>query len=236
MKAFLRYLGTWGLALLVLLMRWTSRVRWHDDPRPALRAAGQPYVFGILHCHQLAAVAACERGTGAMVSRSVDGDLLIPILRVHGIIPFRGSNRAEGHDKGGAAALDDLIAHVRAGHPAYLAVDGPRGPRNQVQFGIAKLAVATGAAVLVAVPVASRRWILRRAWDRFQIPKLFTTFEIYFGPPLRPHEGEDLDGFRRRIEAALAALEEQHDPAEAAAGKVAADARRARFAREAAAK
>jgi hypothetical protein len=233
MNAILRLLANWSLALLVLLLRWTSRVRWHDDPRPALRAAGHAYVYAILHCHQLGAVVACERGTGAMVSRSADGDLIIPTLRVHGIIPFRGSNRSGAEDKGGAAALDGLIEHVRGGRPAYLAVDGPRGPRNEVQRGIAKLAMATGAAVLVAVPVPGRRWILARAWDRFQIPKLFTKLEIYFGPPLLPQDGEELESFRKRIESALVALEEQHDPEEAAAGKLAAEARRARFAREA---
>ncbi len=111
-----------------------------------------------------------------------------------------------------------------------MAVDGPRGPRSYVNGGIAKLSSATGAAVLIAVLIPRHRWISTRAWDRFQIPKPFTLIEMFFGPPLRLHEGEDLGAFRLRIENAIAALEEMHDPLEAAAGKIAACAQRTRLA------
>ena len=231
MKA-LRFVAAWLVAILSLLLRWSCRVRWHDDPRPSLRQEGCPYVYAILHCHQVAAVIGREPGTCAMVSRSADGDLLVPSLRVHGIIPVRGSTRTREQAKGGVAALISLIEHVRGGAPAYLAVDGPRGPRNYVNRGVAKLSLATGAAVLIGVAIPQRRWILARAWDRFQIPKPFTRIDVFFGPPLRLGDGENLGTFRQRIEDAITALEEQHDPEEAAAGKVAATAQRTRLARE----
>ena len=228
----LRFIAAWLIAILLLLLRWSCRIRWHNDPRPSLRQESCPYIYAILHCHQVAAIIGCEPGTIAMVSRSTDGDLLVPSLRVSGIVPIRGSTRTKEQGKGGAAALYLLIEHVRGGVPAYLAVDGPRGPRNYVNRGIAKLSLATGAAVLIGVPITQRRWILARAWDRFQIPKPFTRIDVFFGPPLRLHDGEDLGTFRQRIEDAIAALEEQHDPGEAAAGKVAASARRTRLAQE----
>lgn len=227
----LRFIAAWLIAIALLLLRWSCRVRWHDDPRPSLRREGCPYIYAILHCHQVAAITGCEPGTIAMVSRSADGDLLVPSLRVHGIVPIRGSTRSKEQGKGGAAALYRLIEHVRGGTPAYLAVDGPRGPRNYVHRGIAKLSLATGAAVLIGVPIPRRRWILGRTWDRFQIPKPFTRLDMFFGPPLRLRDGEDLGAFRQRIEDAIAALEEQHDPEEAVAAKVAAG-RRTRLAQE----
>lgn len=214
----LRFIAAWLVAIVLLLLRWSCRVRWHDDPRPPLRQKGCAYAYAILHCHQIAAIIGAEPGTSAMVSRSTDGDLLIPSLRFNGIVPIRGSTRTQKQDKGGTAALDRLIEHVRDGAPAYLAVDGPRGPRNYVNRGIAKLSLATAAVVLIAVPIPRRRWILTQAWDRFQIPKPFTRIDIYFGSPLRLHYGEDLGAFRQRIEDALATLERQHDPEEAAAG------------------
>jgi len=207
----LRFIAAWLIAISLILLRWSCRVRWHDEPRPALRQEGCPYIYAILHCHQVAAVIGCEPGTIAMVSHSADGDLLVPSLRVHGIVPIRGSTRSKERDKGGAAALYRLIEHVRGGTPAYLAVDGPRGPRNYVNRGIAKLSSATGAAVLIGVPIPRRRWILARTWDRFQIPKPFTRIDMFFGPPLRLHDSESLRTFRQRIEDAIAALEEQHD-------------------------
>ena len=213
----LRFIAALLAAILLLLLRWSCRIRWHDDPRLHLRQKGCLYAYAILHCHQVAAIMGAEPGTSAMVSRSTDGDLLLPSLRFNGIVPIRGSTRTKEQDKGGAAALDLLIEHVRAGAPAYLAVDGPRGPRNYVNRGIAKLSLATAAVVLIAVPIPRRRWVLTRAWDRFQIPKPFTRIDIYFGPPLRLHQGENLGAFCQRIEEAIATLEWQHDPGEAAA-------------------
>lgn len=211
-------------AVFIVLLRWSCRSAWHHDPRPALREANTPYAYAFLHCHQVAAVIVRERGTAAMVSRSADGDLLVPSLRVSGIIPLRGSTRSKGKDKGGSAALERMVEHVRGGAPGYVAIDGPRGPRNQVQRGIAKLAIDTGAAVVVAVPLPRRRWILQKTWDRFQIPKPFTLIDVYFGEPVRVRDGEDIDAVRARIEVAITALEEQLDPVEAALGKEAAAA------------
>lgn len=216
-----RLLLAWLIAILLFPLRWSCRVRWHNDPRAALRAAGTPYIYAILHCHQLAAVLACERGTAAMVSRSADGDMLVPSLRVHGMVAVRGSSQLQGQPKGGAGALRRLVEHVRNGAPAYLAVDGPRGPRGHVNRGIATLSLSTNAAVLIAVPVPRRRWILSRAWDRFQIPKPFTRVDIFFGEPLRPGAGEEAGAFCRRIEAAITRLEEENDPEEAGASRIA---------------
>jgi lysophospholipid acyltransferase (LPLAT)-like uncharacterized protein len=199
----------------VLILRACCRIRLHNDPRPALRAKSQAYTYSVLHCHQIAAVIDSERGTGAMVSRSADGELLIPCLRVRGIVPIRGSNRRKTGDKGGLDAIDALVEHVAAGAPGYLAVDGPNGPRNRVHKGIAVLSQRTGAAVVNMVAVPSRRWIFTRAWDRFQIPKPFATIDGYFGEPIFPREDESVEQYRKRIETALTELEQKHDPAEA---------------------
>ena len=117
-------------------------------------------------------------------------------------------------DKGGLAAIEALIEHVEGGSPGYLAVDGPRGPRNRVHKGIAVLSQRTGAAVINMVAVPSRRWIFTHAWDRFQIPKPFATIHGYFGEPLFYREGEGVEQYRKRIETSLNDLEQKHDPVE----------------------
>lgn len=150
-----------------------------------------------------------------MVSRSGDGAIIIPSLLARGIVPIRGSSSRRGQDKGGQAAFQQLVSHVEAGRPAFLAVDGPRGPRNRVHRGIALLSQKTAAVVLNIVAVPTRRWILSRTWDRLQIPKPFTTINVYFGEPLFPEEGEDSQVFCDRIQSSLTALELQHDRAEA---------------------
>lgn len=204
------------IALGMLLLRYTCRVRMHNDPRPALRAAGTPYVYSVLHAQQLAAATCGHQGTAAMVSQSRDGALVALGLKCVGITPIRGSSRRHNRDNGGLTALHNLIEHVRGGSPAYLAVDGPRGPRNRVHKGIAVLSQQSGATVLNVVVVPSRRWIIRRSWDRFQIPLPFCRIDTYFADPIRPQPGESVEDYRRRIEASLNDHESLHDPTEAA--------------------
>ena len=211
------FIASWGVALIVLVLRWTCRVRVHNDPRPALRAASKRYIFSVLHAHQLSAIVDSEKGTGAMVSRSLDGQIIVPALRVRGVIPVRGSGgRGRGTGRGGREALDALIEHVKNGRPAYLAVDGPRGPRGHVHKGVAVMARQCEAAVLLMAAVPTRRWILKRSWDRLQIPQPFCRIDGYFAPPIIPQTGETAEQFRQRIENALHQLECEHDPREAA--------------------
>lgn len=214
-----RTIEAWLLAFAMLALRATCRISLHNDPRPQLRESANPYVYSILHAHQVSAAIDRERGTAAMVSQSADGDLLLPGFRALGIKPIRGSNRAHKQDKGGRTALSELIAHVESGLPAYLAVDGPRGPRNHIRKGIAVLSRETGAAVLNVVAVPSRRWILRKTWDRLQIPKPFCRIDAYFAEPLLPSDTETVEEYRRRIETSLNELETSHDAVEAAALK-----------------
>lgn len=214
----IRRLEGWFFALAMLLLRATCRVSIHGaDPRVALNNASAPYVYSILHAQQVAAAINREKGTAAMVSRSADGQLLMSGFWALGIIPVRGSSRGKGGDKGGLLAIDEMVAHVRGGQPALIAVDGPRGPRNRVRKGIAVLSRESGGAVLNVVLVPSRRWVLNGAWDRMQIPKPFCRIDAYFAEPLTPTEGESVEAYRVRIEESLNGLERDHDPREAAA-------------------
>lgn len=209
------FIASWTAAFVVLLLRWTCRIRLHNDPRPELRKQGKSYIYAVLHAHQVSAMLDGEPGTGAMVSRSLDGQIIVPALRICGIIPVRGSGgRGDGGGRGGREALDALMAHVRSGKPAYLAVDGPRGPRGHVHKGIAVLARQTDSSVVLLVPVPTRRWILKRTWDRIQIPVPFCSIDGYFAEPVTPIAGESSEELRVRIEQTLYQLEAQHDSSE----------------------
>jgi len=150
-----------------------------------------------------------------MVSQSKDGDAVAFGFKLLGIKTVRGSSQLQGRDKGGLSALSNLIEHVRTGHPAYLAVDGPRGPRNRVHKGIAALSHETGAAVLNVAAVPTRRWIFTRSWDRFQIPKPFSRIDVFVAEVIWPHPDERIEDYRFRIEQSLCRLESSYDLAEA---------------------
>ena len=216
MSLRLNYAVGWLLALLVLLWRLSCRAVVRGDPRPRLRADRRPYVYAILHAHQVAAVLINDDpGIAAMLSRSSDGDLLAPSLRVTGVLAMRGSTRRKGRDKGGREALALLEEHTRSGHPSLLAVDGPTGPRNHVHRGVVDLARRTGAVIIPCVIVPSRRWILRRSWDRFQIPQPLCRLSMTFSAPLDPNAHPDDARLRGMVHAALDELERHADPVEA---------------------
>ena len=212
---FFRPVAAWFAAIAIVLLRASCRIRRYDDPRNDLRAQARPYIYSVLHAHQVFAIIDGEPATGAMVSRSIDGGIIVPSLRARGIIPVRGSTNQKGQDNGGNTAFNALVNHVQGGRPAFLAVDGPRGPRNQIHKGVALLSRKTGAAVLNVVAVPTRRWFLTSTWDRLQIPKPFSTIHVHFGAPIFPREGESVNRYRERIQQALNELELKHDPAEA---------------------
>ena len=119
-------LGAYGVTL-----RITCRIHLHNDQRQAVSDLGYRYVFGTGHAYQISGLIAAEQGTGAMVSRSLDGGLVVPMLKWCGHVPIRGSS-GTGR-KGGGPALQALIKHVIGGNSAMLAFDGPRGPKDRVQ-------------------------------------------------------------------------------------------------------
>lgn len=205
---------SWMIAGLVAILRSTCRIQFHNDPRDGLRAAGQNYVYAFLHAHQLCIIAGSEPGTAAMVSRSRDGQLIVPALHLAGCVTIRGSKKSHNRERGGQQAIALLIDHVKGGRPAALAVDGPRGPRGRVHKGVAHISQQSGAAILVIAAKPKYRWIAKRAWDRLQLPIPFARVDGYFAEPIYPIPGEKLENYRQRIETTLRELERSIDPAE----------------------
>ncbi len=210
-KRAIVWLASWCIAGYILLLRRTCRVRFDNDRREEFRSDKQNYLFSFLHAHQIAITIYGEPGTAAMVSRSADGQLIVPALQVSGCIPVRGSKWRAWSNKGGREAVDELTAHVIGGRPAAIAVDGPRGPRGRVHKGIAAISQNTGAIVLNAVAIPSRRIVFPRTWDRLQIPLPFCTIRGNFADPIYPVVGEKLEIYRQRIECSLAELEQRVD-------------------------
>ena len=214
LRRILAALGPWFIALGMLILRATCRVRLHSDPRPNLRADGASLCI-LSFARSSDRSGNLRRSWHGRDGLSVEGRRFCGArFKASGIKTIRGSSRRSGKDKGGLSALSNLVEHVRTGHPAYLAVDGPRGPRNRVHKGIAVLSQQTGAAVLNVVAVPTRRWIFKRSWDRFQIPKPFCRIDISFAEPIWPQQDEPIELYRRRIEQSLCQLELLGDPAE----------------------
>jgi lysophospholipid acyltransferase (LPLAT)-like uncharacterized protein len=141
---------------------------------------------------------------GVMISRSKDGDIVANVARRFGYTTMRGSS-----SKGGARALQQMIAYMQETHEKRLCgtpVDGPRGPARIVKKGM--LAVAKEAGVLF-VPIAcsgTRVLTFHKAWDKSMIPLPFSKMIIDFGEPFRIADDADdaeMEIMRLRAEQSL---------------------------------
>lgn len=209
MKAFLYTCLAWVLAIFMMLVRATCRCREVDDCRPQLNQEGKKYIYAILHGHVIHAMFAMnDKQLSVMVSRSTDGALVVPFLKCLGFKAVRGSSRKGNVDKGGSAALTQLIDWSQNGGRVGLTVDGPRGPRGIAQPGIIKLAQQTNAVVIPLAGGASKCWRFHKSWDRLEIPKPFSTTKLIYGPPLDVSQEPDLESAREKLSKILQEMDQ----------------------------
>jgi lysophospholipid acyltransferase (LPLAT)-like uncharacterized protein len=187
--------------LLVRALGASWRVRLDPpDFRERIDTAA-PRVYGLWHSNLLVP-AAVLRGTGTavMISRHADGESIARVIERLGYATVRGSTT-----RGGAAALRDAVDALRGGRNVAVTPDGPRGPRHVAQPGAVFAASRAGVAFVPTGVGVRRAWVLG-SWDRFRIPRPFTTVAIVEGEPLRPPPELDaaaLEEWRARFEAAI---------------------------------
>ncbi len=191
-----RSLAAWLAAFV--LRGWIRSLRY----RRLGPAIDRPGLVAFWHGDQLPLLGARPAGRlVAPVSTSPDGRLQEVVLRRIGIDGVRGSR---GH--GGAAALRGLVRALRKGAVALMAVDGPSGPRGQVKPGVVYLAQRTGLPVWPVAVAVKRGRRLRRAWDRYLLPRPFTRTVVLVGDPFHVEAGAARGAECAALEARLRAL------------------------------
>jgi len=138
--------------------------------------AGEGFLAAMWHGDMLAPLPMHRRmGVGVLVSPSGDGELVRLILERFGYAVIRGSS-----NKGSARALREMKLHLDRGGSVVITPDGPRGPRQTMNLGLAWLARETGRPILPLRIECDRAWRLK-SWDRFQIPKPWARVTIHYG-------------------------------------------------------
>ena len=209
---WLSQLGAWVVRLLVL----TLRVRVEDLDLLRARAAGEPFILVFWHNRLLLVPTAWNRFFArhrqrqgmALSSTSRDGELIAQFISRFGIGPVRGSTSRRG-----STALRELATLLKNGHDVAITPDGSRGPCYEIKPGLVLLAQLTGRPVLPISFEFTRAWRLR-TWDRFIIPKPFSTVTFRVGSPVlvpRTDTPEAFEAERRRCEQALRTLVRDDD-------------------------
>jgi lysophospholipid acyltransferase (LPLAT)-like uncharacterized protein len=214
MKGTWRYTvaGRSGAALLNALMRTTRVERINAAPFHAARARG-PVVFVLWHGRLLPPTwLHRDEGIVTLASQSADGEYITRALHHWGYDIVRGSS-----SRGGESALRDLIRSIRRGRSVAVTVDGPRGPRHKVKFGVLQMAQLTGAPLIPLGTAASPAWRFN-SWDRFLLPKPLARIRVAYGDPVvipRDTKQADLPGLAAAVGQRI---NEQTRTAEAALG------------------
>lgn len=180
---------TWSERLLValgfhLLQLWTRTLRFELDDRAELArlSPNESRIWAIWHNRVLLFPAvmrrfAPKREGAALISASRDGAFLADFVQRYGYSAVRGSS-----SKKGASAVRQLSEVMARGQDLAITPDGPRGPAYELGSGIVYLAQSTGAAVIPLGLEYSGCWRLK-SWDRFFLPKPFSTVRVIYGSP-----------------------------------------------------
>ena len=164
---------------------------------PVGSAVPGPTVFCFWHeCLLAAAWRFRGLGIAILISSSFDGELIARTVERLGFLAVRGSS-----SRGGAAGLRGRAAAYAAGRICAFTADGPKGPRRVAKAGAVQLADLAGAGWVGCFhPEPERAWRFR-SWDRFNVPKPFTTVRFGWPEHVRPVE---LGAVQRAMEAAVA--------------------------------
>lgn len=181
LQAFGVRLGIWGFRLLALMVR----VELTPRAREIIEALPRSHLFLLWHNRLALALMTllrinrkrkdlCLRGlelTG-LVSTSNDGAFLEAVMHAFGVKTVRGSSSRRSVE-----ATRELIEALGAGCNIVITPDGPRGPLYSVKDGAAVLARDYAAGALGVGLNVSRFWQFR-SWDRFILPKPFSTITM----------------------------------------------------------
>jgi lysophospholipid acyltransferase (LPLAT)-like uncharacterized protein len=129
----------------------------------------------------------------ALISKSADGEFITQVMVDLGFPAIRGSRQRANSvgDKGGAAALRDMVKWVKDGNAVAITPDGPKGPARIMGEGPATAARLTGVPVLL-VGLACRNCVRIKSWDRTILPLPFGKAAMVYHPVLRAGRDDDL--------------------------------------------
>lgn len=216
--------GFFGRMFARFVRAWMSTLRYevvYDDPSiDPIRQQGGPRIYLVWHEYLLAPVyLRPDANVAILVSRHRDADVLEAIAQESGFDCVRGST-----NRGGVAALRQLASRGEQQH-LVMTPDGPRGPRRQLAPGPIFLASKLGLPI-VPICVAYDRCWRTPTWDRFAVPRPFTTGRLILGEELPVASGLDRAGLESRRLEIEQTMNQLTDEAEAwaATGKTRPDA------------
>ncbi len=203
----IKKLPNWIYFVLVTFIKCFIRCFYRvklEDPNGYVQAK-ENFIVVIWHNRLLFMPAVFPAGarkrTKAVISASRDGQYIADVVHQFGLQTVRGSSSRKG-----ANAQRGAIKAINENWHVVFTPDGPRGPKYHMNRGPIHLASLTGRPILPIMVNATRYWQLK-SWDRFQIPKPFSTLAVLVGDaitvPPDLSTKEDLELWRQKAEDRL---------------------------------
>jgi lysophospholipid acyltransferase (LPLAT)-like uncharacterized protein len=196
-------LASWLTA--AVLRPWVATLRGQVEHGPAgphpADPARQRFVYVLWHEALLAAFLFRRYPGHVLISQHADGELIAQACERLGVAVIRGSSR-----KGGARALLQMCRLSEQSH-IVITPDGPRGPRRRMPEGVIQLAGLVGLPILPVGVGFQSAW-RANSWDRFAVPRPFSTIHFHAGAAIHvPAQLDDnlIETYRQETEAALLA-------------------------------
>ena len=133
-----------------------------------------------------------------MISDHFDGEMIAKSVSYFGFDTIRGSST-----RGGIKALKESFKKIDLGHSIAITPDGPKGPRHSIADGIISIAQKKELQIVAFSYIASSKWIMN-SWDKFIIPKPFSTIDFYASEPFSLEglgKEEAKEEIKRRLQA-----------------------------------
>jgi lysophospholipid acyltransferase (LPLAT)-like uncharacterized protein len=184
--------------LITRLLAKTIRLKVYSSDK---YSNTMPYLFAFWHGKQLLPVMQLvyhKTPNVALVSPSRDGNILSTWLEKLGYTVLRGSSRDNN-----VRSLVAMVKKLQQGCSLGFGIDGPIGPIYQVKPGMTYLARKTNMAIVPLGSAFAKKWILEKAWDKYQIPKPFTRAVYYIGEPIFVPQDADLEVYNKLLENKL---------------------------------
>ncbi len=140
------------------------------------------YVCGMWH-NKLLVILLCLKALkkrAGLASPSKDGELISVPLEKMGYKMVRGSSGKES-----VKSLVQIIKLVKnEGYSLGTPLDGPKGPVYEVKPGMIYAAQKSGKQLVLVGGAYSSKWVFRKTWDKFQLPKPFSKVVCVVGEPI----------------------------------------------------
>ena len=166
-----------GIAFFIRLWGRTLRYHWDADVQSIMDVETPPAVVIFWHNRICAGTIFYlryfrQRRLATLISASKDGAWLAGFVEKLGVQPLRGSR----YNRGVQAVRDMITANIK-GFDVGVSPDGSRGPLYEMKPGALKVALKTGAPIILLSLNHASAWRLK-TWDHLYIPYPFSKIEV----------------------------------------------------------